>query len=160
MTPSIENAFPAPSAVRVPHAPSDPSPSGEAPPAPPDAEAAEREAEAAAWAGVVAAWNDEARHRAYLARFDDLAGLAVAGGRYRAALAARPRDPVAARFRDEVLRRAVAHGLASLPRTEPELPRAKLAVRVAAGAVVAGLVLAAALMASRLLPFVSSGARP
>ncbi len=144
-SPSVENAAPARAvAVAVPR------------PAPePDAVAAD----AAAWAEVLAGWEDEARHRAYLARHLDLVGLATAGRRYRDVLAARPGDAIAARFRDEVLKRALAHGLASLPRAAPELPRARLALRVAAGVVLGGLLLAAAIMAARLLPFLS-GARP
>ncbi len=147
MIPSVENSFPAP----APGAPPVPS-------EPPAAERADT-AEAAAWAEVLSGWDDEARHRAYLARCHDLEGLASAGRRYRDALAEHPGDAMAARFRDEVLRRAVAQGLASLPREAPELPRAKLAVRVAAGVVLGGLLLAAAIMAARLLPFLS-GARP
>ncbi len=76
-------------------------------------------AEETAWAEVLAAWEDEERHRAYLARFTDLDGLAVAGRRYREILAARPGDALASRFRDEVLKRAMAQGLMSLPRTKP-----------------------------------------
>jgi hypothetical protein len=75
--------------------------------------------EAEAWARVLAAWGDEAAHRAYLAGFKDLAGMTVAGGRYRAVLAERPDDRVAARMRDEIVKRATAYGLASLPRTSP-----------------------------------------
>ncbi|MFY3743787.1 hypothetical protein ACOQFB_07755 [Anaeromyxobacter sp. Red801] len=88
-------------------------------PAPPDPADADPAAEAEAWARVVEAWGDEGAHRAYLARFADLEGLAVAGGRYRAVLAERPGDAVAARFRDEVVKRATVQGLASLPRTVP-----------------------------------------
>ncbi|HET8733856.1 MAG TPA: hypothetical protein VFM45_08795 [Anaeromyxobacteraceae bacterium] len=80
------------------------------------------EGEPEAWARVEAAWGDEAVHRAYLARFADLEGLAVAGGRYRAALDARPGDPLAARFREEVVKRATVQGLASLPRAAPRAP--------------------------------------
>jgi len=83
--------------------------------------------EAETWAEVVAAWEDEARHRAYLARFTDLDGLAAAGRRYRDALLARPGDPIAARQRDEVLRRAVAQGLASLPRARRGARRSRAA---------------------------------
>lgn len=93
-----------------------------APPAAPDpAELAE----AAAWGAVLAAWEDEAAHRAYLARALDLDGLARAGRRYRAVLAERPDDAIAARFRDEVVRRAMVQGLAALPRSAPpgRLPR-------------------------------------
>jgi hypothetical protein len=81
--------------------------------------------ETAAWADVVCAWDDEAAHRAYLARFADLDGLAIAGGRYRAVLEERPDDAMARRFRDEVLRRATAAGLALMPRPRPRstLPR-------------------------------------
>jgi hypothetical protein len=123
--------------------------------------ATELVAEDAAWAEVLAGWDDEARHRAYLARFDDLDGLATAGGRYRAVLAERPGDAVAARFRDEVVRRAMAQGLASLPRSAPATPRARLAFRVAAGAVVAALFVAAAVMLARLVPLLGpGGARP
>src|SRR5512140_636984 len=147
-SPSVENAAPAPAvAAATPYLRPAPEPS--------EAEVAE----AAAWAEVASGWEDEARHRAYLARFQDLEGLATAGRRYRDVLAVRPDDPIAARFRDEVLKRAIAHGLASLPRQAPELPRARLAVRVAAGVVIGGLLLAAVLMAARLLPFLS-GARP
>lgn len=151
MTPHVENALPAAAAGPLP----DPSPEPVAPP--PDAAAAPDDGgEAAAWAEVEAAWTDEARHRDYLARFHDLEGLAAAGGRYRAALAAHPADPIAARFRDEVVRRAVAHGLASLPRAAPEHGRWKAAVRVAAGVVIGGLLLAAVLMTARLLPFLGA----
>ncbi len=76
-------------------------------------------AEEAAWAELLLAWDDEARHRAYLARFTDLDARAVAGRRYRDALATRPDDPVAARFRDEVVKRAMVLGLVALPRTPP-----------------------------------------
>lgn len=93
-----------------------PAPAPEPAPEPaPDPVAAEAEA----WARVVAAWDDETAHRAYLARFADLEGLAVAGGRYRAVLAERPGDAMAARFREEVVKRATVQGLASLPRTVP-----------------------------------------
>jgi hypothetical protein len=89
---------------------------GDAPGAPaPAAHAAEE----AAWAEVVSRWGDDEAHRGYLARFADLDGLARAGGRYRDALAARPGDAVAARWRDEVVKRATVQGLASLPRTRP-----------------------------------------
>lgn len=129
--------------------------------APDPAFATELAAEDAAWAEVLAGWDDEARHRAYLARFDDLDGLAAAGGRYRAVLAKRPGDAVAARFRDEVVRRAMAQGLASLPRSDASSPRARLAFRVAAGGVLAALLVAAAVMVARLVPFLTSGgARP
>lgn len=164
MIPPLDTAPPAPDAGAAPSDRPDAGPPSTDPAARPVVVAvppgeAER-AEAAAWAEVVAAWNDEERHRAYLARFDDLEGLAAAGGRYRDALAARPGDPVASRFRDEVVRRAVARGLASLPREPAPDRRARLAVRVAAGAVLAALLLAAALMAARLLPFLSGGAPP
>jgi hypothetical protein len=107
--------------------------------------------EAEAWAGVVAGWEDEARHRDYLARFTDLEGLATAGRRYRDVLLARPADPIAARLRDEVLRRAMALGFAALPRTAPAVAaRSRRAVRVAALAVVAALG-AAAVLAVRVL---------
>lgn len=80
-------------------------------------------AEEAAWAEVLLAWDDEARHRAYLARFTDLDGLALAGRRYRDVLAARPGDPVASRFRDEVVKRAMVQGLVSVPRAAPPAER-------------------------------------
>lgn len=87
--------------------------------------------EEAAWAEVLLAWEDEARHRAYLDRFSDLDGLAVAGRRYREILEVRPGDPLAARYRDEVLRRAMVQGLATVPRVAPREPGKKL-VRAAA----------------------------
>jgi hypothetical protein len=86
-----------------------------------------------AWAAVVTAWADEAAHRAYLSRFGDLDGLTRAGRRYRAVLAERPGDPLAIRFRDEVVKRATVQGLALLPRTAPPpaLPRWAKGVLVA-----------------------------
>ncbi len=72
-----------------------------------------------AWAEVLARWGDEGAHAAYLKRFSDLEGMAVAGGRYRAVLAQRPDDPVALRMRDEVVRKATVVGLATMPRTAP-----------------------------------------
>jgi hypothetical protein len=86
--------------------------------APPD----DPSVEESAWAEVVLAWDDPGAHRAYLDRFGDLAGLALAGRRYRAVLADRPDDPLAARFRDEVVKRATVLGLAQLPRTAPPTP--------------------------------------
>jgi hypothetical protein len=76
-------------------------------------------AEDQAWAAVLAAWDDEAVHRRYLARFTDVEGLAIAGGRYREVLAARPGDGVAERMRGEILKKATVYGLAALPRTPP-----------------------------------------
>jgi hypothetical protein len=114
------------------------------------------EGEPEAWAAVLAAWEDEAGHRAYLDRFADLEGLAVAGGRYRAALEARPGDPLAARFRDEVLKRATAQGLAALPRSAPVPARPPRR-----GLVIAAIVLVVALTAfaaSRLVAQLSGGA--
>ncbi|HET8540499.1 MAG TPA: hypothetical protein VFL83_11565 [Anaeromyxobacter sp.] len=161
MIPSVENALPAASAAATPPSPRAGLPG---PAATPDADlaaaaAVERD-EGAAWGEVLAGWDDEDRHRAYLERFQDLDGLASAGRRYRGVLAERPGDPIAARFRDEVVRRAVAQGLASLPRTTREHPRARLAFRVAAGAIVGGLLLAAALLATGLLSGLAAGARP
>jgi hypothetical protein len=95
-------------------------------------------AEAAAWAAVVAAWQDDEAHRAYLARPMDLDGLALAGRRYRAVLAERPGDAVAARYRDEVVKRAMVQGLASMPRTAPprRVPRWVLVAVVGGGTAV------------------------
>jgi hypothetical protein len=76
-------------------------------------------AEEAAWAELRARWGEPEAHRAFLARFADLPGLARAGARYREVLALRPDDAGAQRGRDEVLRRATAVGLAAVPRTAP-----------------------------------------
>jgi hypothetical protein len=114
--------------------------------------------EAEAWADVVAGWEDEARHRAYLARFTDLEGLATAGRRYRDVLLARPGDRMAARLRDEVVRRALAQGLAALPRSAPAAARSRTAVRVAALALLA--VLAALGVAAVLVAGPHLGAAP
>ena len=105
-----------------------------------------------AWRLVVARWADDGAHRDYLDRFTDLEALAVPGRRYREALQERPGDPVAARWRDEVLRRATAQGLASLPRTEPKRSRSSpraLAFAVLAVAL-AGLVGFAVFQGARL----------
>lgn len=97
-------------------------------------------AEEAAWAEVLRAWDDEARHRTYLARFPDLEGLAVAGWRYREILAARPSDATAVRWRDEVVKRAMVQGLVSLPRTAapPRAPRTLVRAVVLAFALALG----------------------
>jgi len=58
-------------------------------------------------------------HRAYVAGLNDLDALAVAGRRYRAALAERPGDAIALRALGDIVKRATAQGLASLPRTAP-----------------------------------------
>jgi len=114
--------------------------------------------EAEAWARVVGAWQDDAAHEAYLARFHDLDGLAIAGRRYREAVLSRPGDPVAARFRDEVLRRATAQGFAQLPRSAPAPARAAALRRLLVA--LAGAVLAAAAFAAFHLLAGPLGARP
>jgi hypothetical protein len=76
--------------------------------------------EAEAWSRVLVAWNDEAAHKAYLARFRDLEGLAMAGQRYREAIEKNPKDPVPQRWRDELLKRATAQAFAQIPRTKPD----------------------------------------
>jgi hypothetical protein len=106
--------------------------------------------EEAAWAEVLLAWDDEARHRAYLDRFSDLDGLAVAGRRYREVLETRPGDPLAVRFRDEVVKRAMVQGLVALPRTAPPPRARKNLVRAAALAFALGLGAAAWFVARRL----------
>jgi hypothetical protein len=115
-------------------------------------------AEEAAWAEVLLAWDDEARHRAYLDRFPDLEGLAVAGRRYREVLTARPGDAVASRFRDEVLKRAMVQGLVSLPRPAPAIERPRTILRAVLVAVAVGLGAATWWMISRL--GVLAGASP
>jgi hypothetical protein len=93
--------------------------------------AGETESGDEAWAAVVAAWDDDEAHRAYLARCTDLDTLAQAGGRYRDVLAERPADAAAARWRDEVIRRATVAGLASFPRGAAAVPRVPRWVRPA-----------------------------
>jgi hypothetical protein len=115
-------------------------------------------AEEAAWAEVLHAWGDEDIHRAYLARFPDLEGLAVAGRRYREALAANPDDPVAARFRDEVVKRAMVQGLVSLPHRPPPAERPRTMVRAVLVAMAVGLGAATLWVIGRLPVLV--GARP
>lgn len=115
-------------------------------------------AEETAWAEVLQAWGDEGIHRDYLARFSDLEGLAVAGRRYRDALAAHPDDPVAARFRDEVLKRAMVQGLVSLPRTPPPAQQPRTLVRAVLVAMAVGLGAATLWVIGRLPVLV--GARP
>ena len=96
--------------------------------------------EAEAWEDLRGRWEDDSAHQEYLGRFQDLEGLAEAGRRYRAALEERPGDPVAARWRDEVVKRAAVQGLARLPRAPAPRPVPRW-VRVALGA--AALALAA-----------------
>ena len=107
--------------------------------------------EAEAWSEVLARWSDEGAHRRYLARFADLEGLALAGRRYREVLAARPGDPVAQRWRDEVVKRATVQGLAQLPRTPPPRQRGPGARRALLLAVVLASALAAAWVVRELL---------
>jgi hypothetical protein len=104
-----------------------------------------------AWAAVRASWGDEAAHEAYLARFGDLGGLAVAGGRYRAALLERPEDAVASRWRDEVVRRATAQALATLPRSSPAVRSSAKRLRALLAALVGALLALAAYEAVRIL---------
>lgn len=120
--------------------------------------AAEDAAEAEAWAAVLAAWEDDGRHRAYLDGLRGLDALALAGGRYRAVLEARPADAVALRWRDEVVRRATVAGLATLPRAAPELSRLARRVRIVAFALVIPL-LVALLVAGARLAFTALSAR-
>lgn len=89
-----------------------------APAEPGDAASGPAEADAA-WAEVEARWQEEGAHRAFLASHADLDGLAEAGRRYRQVLEARPGDPVALRWRDEVLKKATVLAMAQLPRTRP-----------------------------------------
>ena len=71
------------------------------------------------WAEVRARWDDESAHAALLHRFPDLDGLTEIGRRYRAVLHERPDDPVALRWRDEIVRRATVVAMSQLPRTRP-----------------------------------------
>jgi hypothetical protein len=114
--------------------PADPLPIEDAPA--PDPAASDE----AAWAEVLAGWQEEERHRAYLARFSDLEGLAVAGRHYREVLAARPGDAIATRWRDEVVKRAMVQGLVAMPRAPraPSAPRALVRAVVFVVALVLG----------------------
>ncbi len=103
-----------------------------------------------AWASVLARWDDEEAHRAFLARFADLDGLAGAGRRYREALARRPGDPVAQRWRDEIVKRAMAQGLMRPARPSPRASPKLLRWAVLAG-MIGAVALAAGWMAWRLL---------
>ncbi len=122
------------------------------------APAAAEAGDAEAWADVERDWLDEKRHLAYLARFHDLDGLAVAGRRYRDVLAVRPEDPVALSFRDEILRRAAAQGLAALPRTMSAGAATRRATRIAVIALALCAAALAVLAVRSLLAFL--GARP
>lgn len=93
-----------------------------------------------AWAAVTAHWQDEEAHRAYLGARADLDGLAEAGRRYRAAMERDPADAVAARWRDEVIRRASVIALAQLPRTKAPSQRPGLRRAVVVALIVAFLV--------------------
>lgn len=97
-----------------------------------------------AWAEVRARWEDEGAHRAFLDAVRDLGALAEVGRRYRAALEATPADPVAARWRDEVVRRATALALAQPPCTAPPRGLTARARRVLLLALVAALLAALA----------------
>ncbi|HEU4383254.1 MAG TPA: hypothetical protein VFR85_07075 [Anaeromyxobacteraceae bacterium] len=105
----------------------------------------------AAWSALLSRWDDEEAHRAYLARFADLDGLAGAGSRYRQVLSERPGDAVALRWRDEILRRATAQGLSQLPRFSPPRPSSKAYRWAVLAGMIGAVALAAGWMAWRLL---------
>jgi hypothetical protein len=112
----------------------------------------ENDDEAKAWAELAGRWEDDAAHRAFLDRFGDLEGLARAGALYRDTLVARPDDAVARRWRDEVVRRATAAGLASLPRSAPVVLQVPRWVRPLFLALLAALVVACVVLLFRSLP--------
>jgi hypothetical protein len=124
-----------------------PDPAPPPPAAPPSEEAA--------WAEVLATWSDEAAHRRYLALFQSLEALAVAGARYKAVLDERPDDAMARLMRGEIVKKATAYALATLPRTPSAVSkgtrRLRLAVALLAGvtAVWAAFKLAALLLGAR-----------
>jgi len=98
----------------------------------------------AAWSEVLRRWGEEEAHLRLLALARDLDALAEVGRRYRGVLDARPGDPVALRFRDEVVKRATAIALSSLPRTArpralPPLLRRAALVAVALGSLAVAL---------------------
>jgi hypothetical protein len=108
-----------------------------------------------AWAEVSERWADEQAHRAFVDRLGDLEALAEAGRRYKVTLDARPGDEVAARWRDEVVKRATALAFAQLPRTKPPRRLPAGPVRALVLLFVAGSLAAAAwvlLRMSRVLP--------
>ncbi len=111
--------------------------------------------EEAAWAELCARWADPLAHRAFLARFVDLEGLARAGARYRAVLETTPDDPIAAAGRDEVLRKATLLGLAAIPRTVPPSP---ISPWVKRGVVTALVILAIGVAAWVVLSMLRAGA--
>ncbi len=113
-----------------------------------------------AWAEVLAGWDDDGRHRAYLAGCADLEALARAGARYREVLEARPDDGVARRWRDEVIRRATVAGLAALPRAAPALAVPRWVRAALVGAVVVALAALAALGLRAFSSLSLSGGRP
>jgi hypothetical protein len=96
-----------------------------------------------AWSALGDRWGDPEAHRAFLARFTDLEGLARTGARYREVLATRPGDRPAARARDEILRRATALALAEAPRPSVRAPLPP-AVKWGVVALLAGTLLGAA----------------
>ncbi|HEX8908469.1 MAG TPA: hypothetical protein VF805_04670 [Anaeromyxobacteraceae bacterium] len=114
----------------------------------------------AAWAEVRARWGDEDAHRAFLERFPDLEGLAEAGRRYKGALDAAPADPVAARWRDEIVKRATAVALSRLPRTRPPRPLSPGLRRFLLLALAATAVSAAAWLLLRLFRLARGGGAP
>jgi len=96
-----------------------------------------------AWAALVANWSDEEAHRAYLSRFNDLDVLAVAGRRYREALARVPGDVMALRWREELIRKATVLAMSQLPQTKPNALQALPSMdRTLASALMAAGVLA------------------
>lgn len=103
------------------------------------------------WQEVLAHWEDESAHQAYLTRFADLDGLTQAGRRYSSVLEQKPNDPVAVRWREEIVKRATVQGLALLPRTSPPAPAPRWVRPVALFLAAVFLVALVWLVASSLL---------
>ncbi|AKU93038.1 hypothetical protein [Vulgatibacter incomptus] len=78
------------------------------------------------WARVLTCWNDPAAHEALVAEAAARGSFAELGGLYRRVIETRPTDERALAAREEILRRATAHLMVTLPSQERGLDSAQV----------------------------------
>jgi hypothetical protein len=113
-----------------------------------------------AWVGLLAHWDDEARHERFLQLALARGELAGAGRLYRLRLAQAPQDLFAQRGRDEVLRLASASTSAALALESRGSGGPRSRLRGVAMAVLALLLVLAAVLLLRQLSVLLAGSSP
>jgi hypothetical protein len=94
----------------------------------------------AAWTGLIGRWDDMGAHDRTMAAAVARGELAAVGRLYRIRLARQPRDPIATRGRDEVLRRATTTSPLLSSNTPVNTERVKRVLFVVAAMWLAGCV--------------------